>query len=59
MINKNQVTGVVKNLTGKVQEEAGKFLNNKEQETRNKGSEKTGRRRTGIKRRLEMRRSHI
>ena len=34
MINKNQVTGVVKDLTGKVQEETGKLLNNKEQETK-------------------------
>lgn len=34
MINKNQVKGVVKDVVGKVQEEAGKMVGNKEQEAK-------------------------
>jgi uncharacterized protein YjbJ (UPF0337 family) len=33
-MNKNQVNGTVKDLTGKVQEEAGKLVGNKEQQAK-------------------------
>ena len=33
-MNKNQIHGAVKDLTGKVQEEAGKLVGNKEQEAK-------------------------
>ncbi|MFT6591812.1 MAG: hypothetical protein ACJA2P_002672 [Rhodoferax sp.] len=38
MINKNQVTGAIKNAAGKVQEKAGKLIGNPSQEA--KGLEK-------------------
>ena len=34
IMNKNQVNGTVKDLTGKVQEEAGKLVGNKEQQAK-------------------------
>ncbi len=34
MLNENQVKGTVKNLAGKVQEEAGKLVGNREQQAK-------------------------
>ena len=34
MVNKNQVKGEIKDLVGKVQEEAGKLVGNKKQEAK-------------------------
>lgn len=34
MVNKNQVKGAVKDVAGKVQEQAGKLVGNKEQEAK-------------------------
>jgi len=33
-MNKNQVTGVVKDMVGKVQEEAGKLVGNRDQQVK-------------------------
>jgi uncharacterized protein YjbJ (UPF0337 family) len=41
-MNKNQIQGSVKGLTGKVQEEAGKLVGNKEQEAKGIRKQVTG-----------------
>lgn len=41
-MNKDQVKGAVKNIAGKVQEEAGKLTGNKEQQVKGLGKQITG-----------------
>ena len=41
-MNKNQVSGVVKNFTGKLQEEAGKLFGSKEQQAKGLGKQISG-----------------
>jgi uncharacterized protein YjbJ (UPF0337 family) len=41
-MNKNQVEGVVKNITGKVQEEVGKLIGSKEQLVKGLGKQISG-----------------
>lgn len=41
-MNKNQIQGTVKDLTGKVQEEAGKLVGNKEMEAKGIHKQVTG-----------------
>jgi uncharacterized protein YjbJ (UPF0337 family) len=41
-MNKNQVQGAVKDLEGKVQEEAGKLFGNKEQQAKGLGKQISG-----------------
>ncbi|MDO8989909.1 MAG: CsbD family protein [Sideroxyarcus sp.] len=41
-MNKDQVKGAVKNIAGKVQEEAGKLTGNKEQQIKGLGKQITG-----------------
>ena len=42
MLNKNQVQGTVKDLTGQVQEQVGKLVGNKEQEAKGLHKQVTG-----------------
>lgn len=41
-MNKNQVKGIVKNITGKVQEEVGKLVGSKEQQVKGLGKQISG-----------------
>ena len=41
-MNKNQVQGVAKDITGKVQEEAGKLVGSKEQQVKGLGKQISG-----------------
>ncbi len=41
-MNKDQVKGAVKNIAGKVQEEAGKMIGSKEQQAKGLGKQITG-----------------
>ena len=41
-MNKNQVKGVAKDIAGKVQEEAGKLVGNKEQQVKGLGKQISG-----------------
>ena len=42
LMNKDQVKGAVKNIAGKVQEEAGKMIGSKEQQAKGLGKQITG-----------------
>jgi len=41
-MNKNQIKGAAKDLAGKVQEEAGKLIGNKEQQVKGLGKQLSG-----------------
>lgn len=41
-MNKDQIKGIVKDIAGKVQEEVGKLVGNKEQQTKGLGKQVSG-----------------